>query len=87
MTFRRKLSWASASLAQRPPNIYAIARDGVRFDVELTPAPGTMARVLPAVYADAGRLQGLATDLDKASKSKDFNDLGLHALCELSLMH
>ena len=48
-----------------------------RFGVEFTPTPGAMARVAGALYADPDRLYPVVIDQDKASASKDFNDLGM----------
>ena len=48
-----------------------------RFGVEFTPTPGPMARVAGALYADPDRLYPVVIDQEKASASKDFNDLGM----------
>ena len=48
-----------------------------RFGVEFTPTPGPMARVAGALYADPDRLNPVVIDQEKASASKDFNDLGM----------
>jgi uncharacterized sulfatase len=48
-----------------------------RFGLEFTPTPGAMARVAGDLYADPDRLYPIVIDRDKASKAKDFNDLGL----------
>jgi uncharacterized sulfatase len=51
-----------------------------RFGVEFTPTPGAMGRVAPALYNDvAGRLHPAVVDRDKASRARDFNDLGMPA--------
>ena len=49
-----------------------------RFGVEFTPTPGPMARVAGALYADPDRLYPVVIDQEKASASKDFNDLRQH---------
>lgn len=48
-----------------------------RFGVEFTPTPGAMARVAGVLYADPDRLYPVVIDQEKASQSKDFNDLGM----------
>lgn len=48
-----------------------------RFGVEFTPTPGAMARVAGALYADPDRLYPVVIDQEKASASRDFNDLGM----------
>lgn len=50
-----------------------------RFGVEFTPTPGAMARVAGQLYADKDRLHPVVIDQEKATKSKDFNDLGMPA--------
>ena len=50
-----------------------------RFGVEFTPTPGAMARVAGALYADSAKLHPVSVDQDKASRAKDFNDLGMPA--------
>ena len=48
-----------------------------RFGVEFTPTPGAMARVAGALYADSNSLHPVLIDQAKATKSKDFNELGM----------
>ncbi|MBT9459395.1 MAG: sulfatase-like hydrolase/transferase [Burkholderiaceae bacterium] len=48
-----------------------------RFGVEFTPTPGAMARVAGTLYAEPARIHPVVVDHDLASRSKDFNELGL----------